>query len=300
MNDLIELVHVENCPLCGSVQASHEPFEDVIDGDMVVEFWLCERCGMVFQSTQMSPEELEQYYSGSYRSLVQGTESPTEKDLRIQSGRARHIVGFAKKNLQSVARHLDIGSSSGALLKESRTEWNCATVGVEPGDAYREYADSLGITVVSKLEDLQDQRFDLITMAHVLEHLPDPIQYLQNLRTNWIEPGGHLLIEVPNLFGHQSLELSHTVAFSQETLAEVLLRSGFEVVRMITHSEPRSRLLSLYVLVLARALEGPASQSEVLSGSRGVRLKRKMGNMRRRRLTQLAPGFVWKPLPETE
>ena len=173
-------------------------------------------------------------------------------------------------------------------------------MGVEPGDAYREYAQSRGATVVSRLEALNGQRFDLVTMAHVLEHLPNPVQYLVDLRKERLAPGGNLLIEVPNLYGHQSLELSHAVAFSRGTLTETLFQAGFEVVRMTSHSEPRSRLLSLYLLVLARASVEAASPKEVRSGSGGVRLKRKLGNIRRRRLTQLAPGIVWKPLPEMD
>ena len=300
MNESTQMVRIENCPLCGAGSESHSPFEDLLEGDWVVEFWLCERCGMVFQSTQMSDEAREEYYAGTYRALVQGSDSPTEKDLRVQCGRARHIVGFAKKELPAMGRHLDIGSSSGALLRESEAAWNGEVVGVEPGDTYREYSQSRGATVASRLEDLKGQRFDLITMAHVLEHLPNPIQYLQDLRKSWLAPGGHLLIEVPNLYGHQSLELSHTVAFSRQTLTETLRRAGFQIVRMTSHSEPRSRLLSLYLLVLARVTTEAASPKVGRSGSSGVRLKRKLGNMRRRRLTQLAPGFVWKPLPEMD
>ena len=299
MSELTEYVGVEKCPLCGSSPEMHTPFETGHEGDLVLEFSLCERCGLVFQSTQMSDEELGRYYSGSYRTLVQGSESPTDKDLRVQSGRARHIVGFAKKYLPSVGTHLDIGSSSGALLVQSLAVWNSEVVGVEPGDAYREYSARRGIETTPQLEDLEGRRFDLITMAHVLEHLPEPVQYLQRLRQKWLEPEGYLLLEVPNLYGHQSLELSHTVAFSRATLGEALRQAGFDILRLISHSEPRSRLLSLYLLVLAQASTDP-SRSEIRSGSSGVRMRRKLGNMRRRRLTQLVPRFIWKPLPEMD
>ena len=299
MSELLELLRVEKCPLCGSSPEMHAPFETVHEGDLELEFSLCRRCGLVFQSTQMSDEVLAQYYSGSYRTLVQGSESPTDKDLRVQSGRARHIIGFAKKYLPLVGTHLDIGSSSGALLAQSLAVWNSEVVGVEPGDAYREYSERRGIETTPRLEHLEGRRFDLITLAHVLEHLPEPLQYLQRLRQNWLEPEGYLLIEVPNLYGHQSLELSHTVAFSRATLGETLRQAGFDVVRLISHSEPRSRLLSLYLLVLAQANADP-SRSEIRSGSNGVRMRRKLGNMRRRRLTQLAPRFIWKPLPEMD
>ncbi len=49
----------------------------------------------------------------------------------------------------------------------------------------------------------------LISMFHVLEHLPDPVGYLSALRQKFLEPDGWLLIEVPNLYAHDCFEVAH-------------------------------------------------------------------------------------------
>lgn len=49
-------------------------------------------------------------------------------------------------------------------------------------------------------------------MAHVLEHLPDPVEYLVPSLKNLIDPAGWHLIEVPNLYAHDSFRPAHLVA----------------------------------------------------------------------------------------
>jgi 2-polyprenyl-3-methyl-5-hydroxy-6-metoxy-1,4-benzoquinol methylase len=43
-------------------------------------------------------------------------------------------------------------------------------------------------------------RFDVITMYHVLEHIPHPVEVMRTLR-EILQPGGCLVVEVPNMAG---------------------------------------------------------------------------------------------------
>ena len=122
---------VEKCPLCGG--QDHGPFERHEEAGHALQYRLCRTCGLMLQSPRMSDEELAAFYTSSYRLTVQGTEAPTEKDLRMQAGRARHLVRFSQGRLPAVARHLDIGCSSGALLRAFSRSYGCESVGVEPG-----------------------------------------------------------------------------------------------------------------------------------------------------------------------
>src|SRR4030042_6222682 len=106
---------VVRCPLCGGT--GFEPFERHEESGRELVYLLCPTCGMVLQSPRMSDEELAEFYTAGYRLIVQGTEAATDKDLRIQAGRARHLVRFCRGVLPSVAHHLDIGSFGGALLR---------------------------------------------------------------------------------------------------------------------------------------------------------------------------------------
>jgi len=52
--------------------------------------------------------------------------------------------------------------------------------------------------ICSMFEDYStNEKFDTIIMAHILEHVSDPV-YIMNRARNWLKPGGVMLIDVPN------------------------------------------------------------------------------------------------------
>ena len=188
---------------------------------------------------------------------------------------------------------------AGLLLQAIKSGYQCEAVGIEPGQAYREASQKAGLQVYSHLEDLfhdDESCFDLISLIHVLEHLPDPVATLTQLRKEWLSQGGWLLLEVPNLYCHDSFEVAHLVSFSQHTLTQTLHRAGFRVLVASKHGQPRSRLLPLYITVLAQ----PVAESELAAGAavipeRGVRLKRSLGLAGRRVVERLLPKLAWLP-----
>ena len=254
----------------------------------------------------MTDEELDAYYEREYRQTYQGQEGPDLKDLAVQKARAESLLAFARLHISTLSTHLDIGCSAGLLMKAFHNQYNCRPVGVEPGRAYREYAQSLELKVFSNLEVLKHSRhtsenpenalsknsFDLISMAHVLEHLPNPVTYLRSLREDLFTSNGWLLIEVPNLYCHDSFEIAHLVSYSAHTLAQTLETAGFTIHASIAHGKPRSELLPLYLTVLARLSE----QSEYPQRESGVKRKRQLGLFRRRITTRLFPHQAWKPI----
>jgi len=246
----------------------------------------------------MTDAERAAFYSAEYRQLYQGWEGPDAKDLAVQSKRAESLLAFCQGKLPGAKRYLDIGSSAGLLLEAFRQAYGCQVVGVEPGEAYREFARQSGLEVVASLEELEQDggtRFDLISLAHVLEHLPDPVHYLANLRESLLEREGWLLVEVPNLYAHDSFEIAHLVSFSEHTLRQALGKAGFEIVTIEAHGRPRSRLLPLYLTALARPANAPGMMQVQPEGN--VRLKRWWGMFRRRLLERFFPGKVWLPFP---
>ena len=291
-------VVVVACPLCGG--SRHAFFEEYEDAGRMIHYRLCEICGFVFQSPRMGDEELAEFYITGYRQTVQGSEAPTEKDLRVQVGRARHLRAFCNSRLRTVSRHLDIGSSSGALLREMARAYDCTGTGIEPGEAYRKISRGQGLEVYRGLEELgegQRRSFDLVSIIHVLEHLPDPVVYLRGLRETWIAPGGRLLVEAPNLFGHRSAELAHLSIFSPRTLRQTLEQAGFGVLKLRTHGRPRSPVLRLYVTALAHSAPGDGRPGRPRFSSAGVRRRRRWALWWLETLTRKLPNWTWKELP---
>lgn len=296
-------VEITQCPLCGSDPSLHVFFESNSGEAGEDQYLLCKRCGLVFQSPRLSEEDLTSFYSSQYRLHVQGSVEPIDKDLRIQHARAHLLLRFAQVKISKVSHCLDIGSSTGILLKQFKEAYECDVFGVEPGDAYREYSQKLSIPAVESLEELDPElrgSFDLITMAHTLEHLPDPVSYLRDLRKQWLTSTGFLLVEVPNLYGHQALELAHLTAFTPETLRRTLRKAGFRIMQVRTHGKPRSLLIPLYITAIATVANEEDLDYRVISHSRGVQLRRKLGMFWNRLATRYATRWAWLPWPEVE
>jgi 2-polyprenyl-3-methyl-5-hydroxy-6-metoxy-1,4-benzoquinol methylase len=292
---------VETCPLCGG--NDHELFETVEDADKSLTYQMCRTCGLVFQSPHADEAELKSFYDSGYRMTVQGSEEPTDKDLRIQAGRARHLIEVVRQHVPAVSRHLDLGSSSGSLLRAFKSAYGCESVGIEPGEIYRTRSQEFGIKIfaeLSQLETSDQDPFDLVSIIHVLEHIPNPVEFLTDLRKRWMTPDAYLLIEVPNLFGHHSMELAHLLVFSRRTLRQTLNRAGFNLLRLFSHGRPRSPYLKLYLTALASIQQDGKFQRVGDFNSRGVRCRRTVGLWILNYFTERLPGLTWLPLPDRE
>ena len=283
---------IKQCPLCHSEKSSLFD-QRQFRGHPVVNR-LCGNCGLVFQSPRMTPSELDDFYAREYRQIYQGEEGPTNKDLFMQNGRADSLLGILSHHKVKPTRYLDIGCSSGILLKRFQDNFGCEVAGVEPGNVYRDYARKQGLSVYADITDLAST-FDLISMAHVLEHLPDPAGYLANLRAEYLTPSGWLLLEVPNLYSHDSFEIAHMTSFSEHTLRQALNKAGYKVVSFKKHGQPRSMKLPLYLTVLARPNEQASGEYQV-QPERNVALKRRLGMLRRRIVQKLSPSKAWVPI----
>jgi hypothetical protein len=285
----------KQCILCGKTES--ELFDQRAIHGYTVTNRLCSNCGLVYQSPRMSDDELAAFYRREYRQLYQGSEGPTPKDLAVQEQRAESLLAFTKMQVDELSHHLDVGCSAGLLLLRFQDGYGCQAVGIEPGDTYRAYAEEHGLRVYETLEGLGDElqnRFELISIVHVLEHLPSPVDYLSTLRKKWLSRNGYLLVEVPNLYSHESFEVAHLVSYSPHTLTQTLQQAGFEVTALEQHGRPRSEIHPLYLTALARAAATLISDEIQLES--GVRRKRQVGMLRRRILTRLFPKTAWIPI----
>jgi SAM-dependent methyltransferase len=258
------MISVQSCILCGSKNL--KLFDQSEFKGYELTNWLCQRCGLVTLSPRLSDEELAEFYAAEYRQVYQGSQEPTAKDLDVQRGRAEHLAGLAREALPHCQTHLDIGCSAGLLMQAIAQTYSCKTFGIEPGDAYRNYCIRQGLTVYPDLETLktkQSSKFDLISMSHVLEHMSDPVGYLVMLRTELLNSNGILLIEVPNLYGHNCFEIAHNYSFSPHTLNETLRKAGFAVELIKQHCLPRKTPRLLYLTAIARPLSQTSSTYRV-------------------------------------
>jgi 2-polyprenyl-3-methyl-5-hydroxy-6-metoxy-1,4-benzoquinol methylase len=297
----MDLVTVSACPLCEGSEI--QPFDRRVFRSYPVQNVVCLSCGFVYQSPRMDEDDLAAFYEAEYRRTYQGREEPTHKDLFVQEKRAASLVSFLKEYLPTSfvpKSFMDIGCSSGQLLEKANSAFGLQGVGIEPGEAYRSYAQRRGLNVVARLEDLAwtgDSTFSLVSMIHVLEHLPDPASYLQRLRQDYLSNDSLLLVEVPNLYAHDSFEVAHLSAFSSHTLKEMLKKAGYDVLSVQAHGNPRSKVLPLYLTAIAQPARNPI-EPYLVQPEESAAFKRQLGMLRRRIYERLLPGKAWLPIPQ--
>ena len=132
--------------------------------------------------------------------------------------------------LTEEGRLLDIGCSNGNLLKSFhrlRPRWRLS--GVELVDKWKEAVVALpGVEAFySGPNPAYDGRFDVISLSHVIEHIPDPVPFLKAISAH-LAPRGRLLLATPNL-RQNPIDLviaDHCSHFDADSLAYVVGRAG--------------------------------------------------------------------------
>ena len=154
---------------------------------------------------------------------------------------------------------LDFGFGAGQLVMRLRDMgWNVA--GVEFDHKVLTMArENLGVDVRSSVLSFPENRFDVITLSHVIEHVPDPVSTLQQCASR-LKPGGRLVIATPNTngLGHKHFRKDwrpldpprHLILFSPQSLAQCAKRAGLEVETVRTSA--RSACFSWYSSQLLR------------------------------------------------
>lgn len=144
--------------------------------------------------------ELDRYYqSENYISHTDGKRNWFEKiyqfvkDITIKQ-KWNLIKKFHTNNLIDV---LDIGCGTGDFLKYGIQKYCVNGVGVEPNLKAKEIAASKSIAIFNSISDLTDKKYDVITLWHVLEHVPDLDAYFTFLKDH-LKDNGVLIIAVPN------------------------------------------------------------------------------------------------------
>lgn len=176
-----------SCPVCHSIP--RQPSESLSKIS-------CESCGLTWT---YFPEELdsEALYRDEVYAVVDNRQSIFEK---IIFSEAEKILQLARKINPSSKSLLDFGSGKGQFLAVSKAQgWK--GIGMETEKARADFAQiNYQVKVLNQYYDggkIGSETFDLITLNHVLEHLPAPMSLLQQLLGENLSPTGMVYIEVP-------------------------------------------------------------------------------------------------------
>lgn len=147
---------------------------------------------------QPTLDRLGSYYEfEDYISHTDGKRTMFEKMYHFIKRKAiRDKVKLINSYQPIKGRILDIGAGTGDFLLECKNQ-NWDILGIEPNDKAKGIAVGKGIKFGNTIEKLESNSFDVITMWHVLEHVPDVEHQVAELK-RLLKPSGTIVIAVPN------------------------------------------------------------------------------------------------------
>ena len=189
-----------SCPFCNSgnyttyqIFGSRKQYRSV----------LCKNCSLVYLTPR--PKYDQHFIDAAYASYYQYVDNLQLNDDTIIKHSGTHLF---KKEIDYIGKYdllktavLDIGSGMGTFLYAAKPFYKDA-VGLDVSVKMAEFVEKqLGVNVfITQLENFEyDKKFSLIHMSHVLEHVPNPVEWLQKSKS-LLEKKGVLVINVPNKF----------------------------------------------------------------------------------------------------
>lgn len=161
-------------------------------------FSIVKRHGQSYLETQPVPKNLASYYeSDAYVSHTDASDSFFEKVYQFvkQITLRRKVRSIGKPKIDK-NKLLDFGAGTGDFLQAAKNNfWE--VYGVEPNLQARELAKKKGFDLFSSIEQIKGEQFDVITLWHVLEHVPNLAECIEQLEA-LLSPGGTLVVAVPN------------------------------------------------------------------------------------------------------
>lgn len=233
----------KNCPLCG--KSTPLIVSDKLRKGESRKVHYCRSCDLGFLDNKESAAEIKAYYRSNYRKEYKpDIQAKTDAEnlfktyAPFQVGRLDLIRPYLKKD----TRLLEIGCSAGMFLWHVKKMVK-EVVGIDFDAASAAYAaKKCGCTVYTTeiaSTPLEKKSFDVICMFQTLEHVKDPLKFLDEV-AEYLKPEGILYVEVPNLkdilvssydlpyhaqFYYHS---AHLYYFTLKSLSKLLAKAGFK------------------------------------------------------------------------
>jgi SAM-dependent methyltransferase len=221
------------CPLCGSDKTSSVSSRDRLGRR--VRTWLCEDCGLVFNSPQARPKALIEAYIDETRARQEGPEPSVERTGRIFARMERAVAEYWPL-LKDRRRVLDACAGSG-VFAYVMGELGFQVEALEPNPDNAVFCHRV-LGVEAHAHNVCEQTypagsFDFIRVHHILVHAPEPVALLRSMR-DWLADDGLLYLELPNVEVEAALrprgsifDLGHSFDFNAVTLRVALAKAGF-------------------------------------------------------------------------
>jgi len=232
---------------CIDYTVSNEEFSVLIDP----------KTNLLVTSPRPKDEHLGAYYeSKNYISHSDAKKSLFDRLYQlVRNYTLRQKIKLINSFETNDKRVLDIGAGTGDFLMTCQKQgWKIE--GVEPNEKANDIASlKLASSLKQNIRDLDGQQYDVVTMWHVLEHVPNLMSYISQLKS-LLKPEGTLIVAVPN---HQSFDAEyygrfwaaydvprHLWHFSQKSVEDL-----FEIAQMKVIEKLPMKFDAYYVSLLS-------------------------------------------------
>lgn len=198
----------------------------------------CDRSGVIFLSR--TNHLTDSHYANQSDLSYWSADDRRQAVLDCFDDDRRRAQQFA--SLIRNQRWLDVGTGVGGIL-DLLGDQAAEVCAVEPQPAARQALTNLGYRIYADLPDVEDDSFDVVTLFHVFEHLPHPLEVLRTISRK-LTSAGRVVIEVPHandlLISFFDLEefkkftfwSEHLILHTRQTLEIFLRESGFTDIEM--------------------------------------------------------------------
>ena len=191
--------------------------------------------------TSPIPSEFDKYYlSKKYQSHNSSNYSVLNLLYNLVKKRSfKQKTALFNKEIKN-QKILDIGAGTGDFLLYCKNKGLNIT-GVEPNENARKKAESKGIILQDRLDKVVKKKFNIITLWHVLEHIPNLYESIEQIKSLLSEKG-QLFIAVPNFKSYDAQYYKefwaaydvprHLWHFSQQSIKTLFSSANMKVTRV--------------------------------------------------------------------
>lgn len=270
-----------NCPICNSIARYDFSSRDLMfDRYDRYDYFKCTNCSSTFLYPMPDMETIGTFYPAHYTIYDEDSQQRKVGKLKQAILRRNHgythltppwpyillaslLSPFHKLNTLDYiegGKLLDVGCGNGRFLMTMRSfGWDVQGVELSENGVKVCHAAKLPVHHGDLASaSFSNAGFDLITVRHVIEHIPEPHAFMVEL-ARILKPGGHLVIETPNseALGRQWLGPNwfanevprHLILYNRRSLSLLAARYGLKTLTQHLDSTPKIFLNSIdYVL----------------------------------------------------
>ena len=191
--------------------------------------------------TTPEPKNLQKYYeSDDYISHTDASKSVVDKMYQaVKKFSLSQKVALINSYAKNTKTLLDVGAGTGDFLLQAKKN-NWTVTGIEPSSDARVRSSEKKMNLLSDMEELPNTKFQVITLWHVLEHLPNLDDQIQKIVAN-LEDNGTLVIAVPNFKSFDANYYKefwaaydvprHLWHFSKQSIEKVFAKQNMKLVK---------------------------------------------------------------------